>query len=64
MVEYKLSCEMEAHVEVTTSKRHLFDCSTFKDKRHLLILVAMTEPCKKAIDLKLHYVVDHPKVGE
>ena len=34
IVEYKFSCEMEAHVEVTSL---MFDCNTFKDKRHLLI---------------------------
>ena len=39
IVEYKFSCEMEAHVEVTSL---MFDCNTFKDKRHLLILVAIT----------------------
>ena len=33
IVEYKFSCEMEAHVEVTPSL--MFDCNTFKDKRHL-----------------------------
>ena len=37
-MEYKFSCEMEAHVEVKTSL--MFDCNTFKDKRHLLTLVA------------------------
>ena len=36
---------MEAHVEVTTSL--MFDCNTFKDKRHLLILVAITLPSKE-----------------
>ena len=41
IVEYKFSCEMAAHVEVTTSL--MFDCNTFKDKRHLLILVAITQ---------------------
>ena len=40
IVEYKFSCEMEAHVEVTTSL--MFDCNTSKDKRHLLILVAIS----------------------
>ena len=44
-VEYKFSCEIEAHVEVTTSL--MFDCNTFKDKRHLLILVAITLPSKE-----------------
>ena len=45
IVEYKFSCEMEAHVEVTTSL--MFDCNTFKDKRHLLILVAITLSSKQ-----------------
>ena len=44
IVEYKFSCEIEAHVEVTTSL--MFDCNTFKHKRHLLILVAITLPSK------------------
>ena len=44
IVEYKFSCEMEAHVEVTTSL--MFDCNIFKDKRDLLILVAITLPSK------------------
>ena len=30
IVAYKFSCEMEAHVEVTTSL--MFDCNTFKTK--------------------------------
>ena len=38
IVEYKFSCEMEAHVEVTSL---MFDCNTFKDKRHLLILAGI-----------------------
>ena len=45
IVEYKFSCEMEAHVEVTTSL--MFDCNTFKDKRHLLTLVLITLPSKQ-----------------
>ena len=45
IVEYKFSCEMEAHVEVTTSL--MFDCNTFKDQRHLLTLVAITLPSKE-----------------
>ena len=45
IVEYKFSCEMEAHVEVTTSL--MFDYNTSKDKRHLLILVAITLPSKE-----------------
>ena len=36
----------------------MFDCSTFKDKRHLIILVAITLSCKE-LQLQLHYVVDH-----
>ena len=44
IVEYKFSCEMEAHVEVTSL---MFDCNTFKDKRHLLTLVAITLPSKE-----------------
>ena len=40
VLKIKFSCEMEAHVEVTTSL--MFDCNTFKDKRHLLTLVAIT----------------------
>ena len=44
IVEYKFSCEMEAHVEVTSL---MFDCNTFKDKRHLLILVAISLPSKE-----------------
>ena len=39
IVEYKFSCEVEAHIEVTTSL--MFDCNTFKDKRDLLTLVAI-----------------------
>ena len=42
IVEYKFSCEMEAHVEVTTSL--MSHCNTFNDKRHILILVAITLP--------------------
>ena len=45
IVEYKFSCEMEAHVEVTTSL--MLDCNTFKDKRHLLTLVAIILPSKE-----------------
>ena len=45
IMEYKCSCEMEAHVEVTTSS--MFDCNTFKDKRHLLTLVAITLSSKE-----------------
>ena len=44
IVEYKFSCEMEAHVEVTSL---MFDCNTFKDKRHLLILVGIILPSKE-----------------
>ena len=35
-------------------------CNTFKDKRYLLSLVAV----QRATVVQLHYVVDHPKVGE
>ena len=35
---------MEAHVELTSL---MFDCNTFKDKRHLLTLVAITLPSKE-----------------
>ena len=44
IVEYKFSCEMEAHVEVTSL---MFHCNTFKDKMHLLTLVAITLPSKE-----------------
>ena len=37
---------------------------TFRDKRHLIILVAVTQLWKELQLCKLHYVVDHPKVGE
>ena len=50
---------MEAHVEVTTTL--MLDCNTFKDKRHLLTLVAITLPSK---ELQLYYAVDQPKVGK
>ena len=61
IVEYKFSCEMEAHVEVTSL---MFDCNTFKDKRHLLILVAITLPSKEFCTvLPLHYA-DQLKVGK
>ena len=42
---YQFYCEMEAHVEVKRSL--MFDCNTFKDKRHLLILGAITLPSKE-----------------
>ena len=41
----------------------MFDCNTFKDKRHLLILVAITLPSKELV-LPLHYAVDQLKVGK
>ena len=41
----------------------MFDCNTFKDKRHLVILVAITLKCRATIP-QLYYVVDHPKVGK
>ena len=62
-MEYKFSREMEAHVEVTTSL--MLDCNTFKDKRHLLTLVAITLPSKELRTvLQLYYAVDQPKVGK
>ena len=42
----------------------MFDCNTFKHKRHLLILVAITLPSKRATVLQLYYTVDQPKVSE
>ena len=39
-------------------------CNTFKDKRNVLMLVAITQLCRKATVVQLQYVVDHPKVGE
>ena len=53
---------MEAHVEVTTS--FMFDCNTFKDKRHLIILVAVYSVIQRATVLQLYYAVDQPKVGK
>ena len=53
---------MEAHVEVTTSL--MFHCNTFKDKRHLLTLVAITIAIQRATVLQLYYAVDQPKVDE
>ena len=47
---------MDPHVEVTSL---MFDCNTFKDKRHLLILVAI----QRATVLPLHYA-DQLKVGK
>ena len=41
----------------------MFDYNTFKNKRHLLILVAISRPCRATV-LQLYYVVDYPKVGE
>ena len=41
----------------------MFDFNNFKDKRHLLILVAITLPSKPTV-LQLYYVVDQPKLGE
>ena len=41
----------------------MFDCNTFKHKKHLLILVAITV-IQRATVVQLHHVVDHPKVGE
>ena len=62
IVEYKFSCEMEAHVEVTTSL--MLDSNTFKDKRHLLTLVAITLPSKELQFCNFYYAVDQPKVGK
>ena len=62
IVEYKFSCEMEAHVEVTTSL--MFDYNTFKDKRHLLILVAITLPSKELQFCNFINTVDQCKVGK
>ena len=43
-------------------------CNIFRDKRQLLILVAITHLLvaitQRATVLQIHYVVDHPKVGE
>ena len=39
-------------------------CNTFRDKRYLLILSGYDLAMQRAIDLKLHYVVDQPKVIE
>ena len=38
--------------------------NTFKDKRHLLILVTSYSAMQRATVVQLHYVVDHPIVGE
>ena len=62
IVEYKFSCEMEAHVEVTTSL--MFDCNTSKDKRHLLIFSSYYSAIQRATVLQLYYAVDQPKVGK
>ena len=40
----------------------MFDCNTFKDKRHLLILVAIILPSKE-LQFCNFTVVDHRKVG-
>ena len=39
-------------------------CNTFNDKRNLLIVVAVTQLYRRATVMQLHYVADHPKVGE
>ena len=64
IVEYKFSCEMEAHVEVTPSL--MFDCNTFKDKRHLpgTHLSSYYSAIQRATVLQLYYAVDQPKVGK
>ena len=43
----------------------MFDCNTFKDKRRLLILVAITLPSKQLQFCNyIYYTVDQHKVGE
>ena len=54
-MEYKFSCEMEAHVEVTTSKRH-FNAFTHFSSYYSAI--------QRATVLLLYYAVDQPKVDE
>ena len=63
-MEYKFSCEMEAHVEVTTSL--MLDCNTFKDIYFKIFTYfsGYYSAIQRATVLQLHYVVDHPKVGE
>ena len=41
----------------------MFDFNIFKDKRHLLILVAVTLPSRATV-LQITMRVDQPKVGE
>ena len=52
---------MEAHVEVRGTL--MFDCNTFKDKRQLLILVAITLPSKE-LQFCNFLCSRSPKVGE
>ena len=52
---------MEAHVEVTSL---MFDCNTFKDKRHLIHFSSYYSAIQRATVLQLYYAVDQPKVGE
>ena len=63
-MEYKFSCEIEAHVEVTPSL--MFDCNTFKDKRHLpgTHFSSYYSAIQRATVLQLYYAVDQPKVGK
>ena len=43
----------------------MFDCNTFKDKRHLFThFSSYYSAIQRATVLQLHYVADHPKVGE
>ena len=60
IVEYKFSCEMEAHVEVTSL---MFDCNTFKDKA-FTHFSSYYSGIQRATVLQLYYAVDQPKVGE
>ena len=41
----------------------MFDCNTFKDKRHLLILEAITLPSKQLQFCNFIMQLDQPKVG-
>ena len=42
----------------------MFDCNTFKDKRHLLILVTITLPSTELQFCNFTKYVDQPKVRE
>ena len=39
-------------------------CNTFTDKRHFTHFSSYYSAMQRATVLQLHYVVDHPKVGE